>query len=112
MPATAEGATKVNTPYSAPVPPATIPFILLGQNVGEHDLLESVHLSNRAISMHTDSLFPSLKSSMTADSIFHLRICENIRAYGKYVDELLSSTFKEYTDGYQSYQESAFKIVS
>ena len=93
MPATAEGAIEVNTPHSAPVPPATIPF-LLGQNVNERDLFDSIHLSNRANSMLADSLYPSLKFSMTADGIFHLRIYGIIRAYGKYVDEITVKYFQ------------------
>ena len=90
---TAEGATEVNTPHSAPVPPAANPF-LFGQNVNEHGLLEGIHLSNRAISILTESLCPSLKFPITADGIFHLRIYEIIRAYGKYVDEITVKYFQ------------------
>lgn len=75
------------------MPRATIPF-LLGQNVNERGLLESTHLSNRAISMLADSLYPSLKFPMTADGIFHLRIYGIIRAYGKYVDEITVKYFQ------------------
>lgn len=91
-PATAEGVTEASIPDPAPVPPSAT-RLLPRQNTGEQ-LINNIHPSNRALFMLTDSLSPSLEIPTTADGNFHLRVCEIIRAYGKFVDDVTVTYFR------------------
>ena len=73
---------------------STANTVSLLPKTGKYAVLGDIHPSNRAFFMLTDSLSPSLVVPTTVDGIFHLRVCEMIRAYGKYVDDITVRYFQ------------------
>lgn len=88
---TVRGVSEAKVPNSIEVPHATANVFPSDR---KNDMLGSIQRSDIALSMLTDSYFPSSVVSLTVDSIFHIRVCEMIRAYGKYVDDITVGYFK------------------
>ena len=85
---------EANAPNSASEPPVGATVSLWANNNGENEVLDNIHPSNRALFMLTDSLSPPLLVPSTVDGVLHLRVCEIIRAYGKYVDDITVKYFR------------------
>ena len=92
-PATTKGLAEARGPDLVLVPPTTT-TLSPGLKNREHNVLGDAHPSNRAFFMLNHSLSPSLVVPTTLDGIFHLRVCEIFRAYGKFVDDVTVRYFK------------------
>lgn len=78
---------EANVPNLTRVPPAaaTVPLCL---TPGEFGLLGEIHPSSWVSFTPTSLLSPSLVPPNRVDRALHFRVCEIIRAYGKYIDDI------------------------
>lgn len=86
-PAATKPVAEANVPNSTLMPYATttVPPCL---DPGDFNLLGNVHPSVSMSFMPTGLLSSSLVAPTQVDGALHFRICEIIRAYGKYVDDI------------------------